>query len=512
MGQTLEKKLGSTFGLHGIFSRTKIDDKGVILVEYLKGQTTHILYADGGTTLITGRSYEYYPDADDRSPNREDRLAKKKADGITYIFTGGYTPFLFWNSLAAVLHLVNAIATPFGAQENQLTNMYPMYQGFTGWEPVNKFCNSTCQDVGYIRERVDTGENMVIQPALTAKRYSVSLLWLIFSFHLLSFIFQAVAGCCFKSYYVKHVLDNGVNSFRFIEYSISATLMLLCIALIGSLQDVYAHVGLGVLTTATMLFGLIAEILFSDEFLSKNISHTSEPGEIVEAKAVPLPLQLFRRARFSNEIMGENMQRPKFSMPKKLSFLKMKKRDGVTPGDGWSGLLDVVKTPSDDVEGISFKLRQLGWFAHICGWVTMGGAYGGILINHYFWSVEKAAEANNNFEGPPAWVTAIVFIIMGLYHIFGFTQLFQLCAKDPWCYSFRSVNRPKRFLCARDNEETGSGRDITCRCCCITLSLNEGIELFYVLNSLVTKTILGWVIISQLLVLDFVITDTVDCK
>lgn len=510
MGQAVEKKLGSTFGLNGIFSRTKTDEKGLILLEYQKGVTTHVLYADGGTKLITNGKTEYFQDDDGRSPNREDRLAKKKAEGITYI--GGYTPFLFWNSVAAFFHLLNAIATPFGANKNQLTNMYPMYQNFAGWEPENVFCNSTCKESGYIRERVDTGENMVIQPALAAKRYSVSLLWLIFSFHFLSFLFQSVAGCCFKSYYIQHVLDNGVNSFRFIEYSISASLMLLCIALIGSLQDVYAHIGLGVLTAATMLFGLIAEILFSDEFLTENISHTSEAEEIVEAVVVPSQLKLFRRARFSNEIMSENLQMPKIQLPK---FLKMKKRDSVTysPGDGWSGLLDVVKTPSDDVKGIHVKLRQLGWFAHICGWVTMGGAYGGILINHYFWSVQKSKEAHSDFEGPPDWVTALIFAIMGLYQIFGFTQLFQLCAKDPWCHSFRDAGRPKEYLlCVKDASGTGSGRKITCKCCCSWLSLNEGIELFYVLNSLVTKTILGWVIISQLLVLDFVITDTVDCE
>lgn len=415
-----------------------------------------------------------------------------------------FQPFLLWNLVAADLHFINALASYFGAKENQRTNEFPMYQGFTGWSLKETFCeaaNFTCPAAGdkitcistdgYSRSRVDDDMMMAIQPSLTKSRYSVSLFWLIIFFHLLSFLFQLVAGFCFKNFYAKHVLENGVNSFRFIEYSISATLMLLCIALIGSLQDVYAHIGLGVLCTATMLFGLIAEVLFSDEFLDESLKKNELQAQAIPADIAVEKVALFRRPVFNNE-MG-NVYKQDYS------------------GNAFEPLLNLVKTPNDDCGGVEVKVRQLGWFAHICGWITMSAAYGGIILNHYFWSVEQSKKQHANFDGPPAWITALVFSIMGLYQIFGFTQLFQLCAKDPCCHSFKSTKRMDTLCGIVKTQGSGDGKKIKCNCCG-EISLNEGVELFYVLNSLVTKTILGWVIISQLLFLDFTVEETINCK
>ena len=424
-------------------------------------------------------------------------------------------PFLVWNLVAAFFHLVNAVST-FAADPVQVTNMYPMYQGFTGWKPKDMFCrqsNFTCPEageeikcmsvLGYERGRVDDDTIMAIQPSLTKARYSVSLFWLIFSFHFLSFLFQMFAGVCYKPVYAKHVIKNGVNSLRFLEYSISASLMLLCIALIGSLQDVYAHVGIGVLTAGTMLFGLIAEILFSDEFLPEEMLK----NETQAVATAPQNPQLFQRARFNNELGDICKQNYN--------------------GDVAVSLYNAKYHPKDDCDGVHIKLRQLGWVAHFAGWITMVGAYGGIVLNHYFWSVIQAEdEYNEDFEGPPAWITGLIFAIMSLYMIFGFAQLFQFCAKDP-CFQTFKGRRQKQMpgMCCGCVEQnfSGDGKEIKCRICCkfcecrgregcTRFTLNEGVELFYVLNSLVTKSILGWVIISQLLALDFEVTETVDCK
>lgn len=426
-----------------------------------------------------------------------------------------FRPFLFWNLVAAFFHLMNALAS-FAANPVQITNMYPMYQGFTGWKPKSMFCaasNFTCPYAGkeiqcmsvsgYERGRVDDDSIMAIQPSLTKARYSVSLFWLIVSFHFLSFLFQTCAGLCFRPVYAKHVLNNGVNPLRFLEYSISASLMLLCIALIGSLQDVYAHVGIGVLTAGTMLFGLISEILFSDEFLPEKMLKNEVSAEVVNNEP---PTKLFQRVRFNNELGDIGKQN--------------------YSGDAGVGLYSISYSPEDDCKGVHVKLRQLGWVAHFAGWVTMLGAYGGIVLNHYFWSEQQARDEFEDFEGPPAWITGLIFAIMSLYMIFGFTQTFQLCAKDPNFQTFKG-ERPiggfgKSCFCLQQNN-SGDGKQIKCRVCCkccecrgrtgcTLFTLNEGVELFYVLNSLVTKSILGWVIISQLLVLDFEVTDTIDCK
>ncbi len=505
------------------------DENGLIEAKWkLKDQTTTVLYSNGA--IKQNNIYYSYPESLNvvNKSTRSEALAKKYANRREYA-REVFQPFLFWNLVAAFFHLVNA-ATSFTANENQITNVYPMYQGFTGWMPEKKFCkaaNFTCpaagvdikcmQTNGYVRRRVDEDVMMAIQPSLTKSRYSVSLFWLIVSFHFLSALFQGAAGCCFKSFYAKHVLENGVNSFRFVEYSISATLMLLCIALIGSIQDVYAHIGLGVLCTATMLFGLIAEVLFSDEFLKESLNDKIPVATVVnedQALNRETSVKLFRRPVFNNEL--GNIYKQNLS------------------GNTFVPLLKLIKKPDDDCEGVEDKVRQLGWFAHICGWITMAGAYGGIILNHYFWSVERASEANENFEGPPEWITALVFTIMALYQIFGFTQLFQFCAKDPCCYSFQTESgccrknnlykRRRGFCCGSrgdkknttcclvEHNNSGDGKRIRCNCCGDMLPLNEGVELFYVLNSLVTKSILGWVIISQLLILDFTVEETIDCK
>ncbi len=499
----------------------KSDDRGSVRAIWrakgLVGRKV-VLY-NNGSVLINDKEYYTYPESLNHvnKSRRSDVLAKRfSLYQYDYIFNA-FQPFLFWNLVAAFIHLLNAVASFFGAQENQRTNEYPIYQGFTGWTPEKTFCkiaNFTCPaagDVikcipteGYVRSRVDEDLMMAIQPSLTETRYKISLFWLIISFHLLSATFQFSAGFCFKNFYAKHVIKNGVNSFRFIEYSISATLMLLCIALIGSLQDVYAHIGLGVLCTATMLFGLIAEVLFSDEFLKESLDENTLRAEVV--RVPEYPTTLFRRPNFNNELGNMYKQNLK--------------------GDSLEPLLDYVYTPLDDCTGVADKVRQLGWFVHICGWITMAGAYGGIILNHYFWSVERAEAANDNFEGPPEWITALVFTTAALYNIFGFTQLFQFCAKDPCCYSFqtgrgccrkdyKSLEKKRAQSCCYDLVKTnfsGDGKRIKCNCCGEMLSLNEGIELFYVLNSLVTKTILGWVIISQLLVLDFKVDENIDCE
>ena len=529
MGQCCRKFNGGLerqFGKYELlqYGKPEGEERGKVRAIWkVKGVTGRkvVLYYDDAV-LINDQEYYKYPESLNYVNNsqRSDALAKEFPNQYDYIYSA-FQPFLFWNFVAAFFHLLNAVASFFGAQENQRTNEYPIYQGFTGWTPENRFCklsNFTCPaagDVikciptdGYVRSRVDEDTMMAIQPSLTETRYKISLFWLIISFHLLSAVFQFTAGFCFKNFYAKHVIKNGVNSFRFIEYSISATLMLLCIALIGSLQDVYAHIGLGVLCTATMLFGLIAEVLFSDEFLSESLEKAKTNIDIEDELQLKqdAPLSLFRRPRFNNElgdIYKENVK-----------------------GNTLEPLLKLVRTPEDDCSGVEEKVRQLGWFVHICGWITMAGAYGGIILNHYFWSVERAEAANENFEGPPEWITALVFTIAALYNIFGFTQLFQFCSKDPCCYSFqtsrgccrkdyKSLKKKRAKSCCCDLVRTnfsGDGKRIKCNCCGEMLPLNEGIELFYVLNSLVTKTILGWVIISQLLVLDFKVEETINCK
>ena len=375
---------------------------------------------------------------------------------------GKFHWFLFWNFIAALAHLGNAIGSYAEASEKGRTNMYPVYQDYSAWINEDDFCasyNNSDSKAGYLRG------DFVILPTESAKYQELSLFALIIGFHLLSFGFQIVLNFNYFRYgYVKNVLENGVNPVRFVEYSISASIMVLCLALISNILNLYALIALGSLTAVTQLYGLLAECLFSDEYI-----------EVPRVKRTP-DTMLVKQATFRDTEVDvrrapkTRVERNKISKPKQT---------------------------------LAIKLRRLGWVAHFSGWISMISAYAGILVQQYFWSVSRNKELGASVS-PPDWVTVLIIILAILYNIFGFTQLFQLCAKDPLFNSWTG-GKVSNVLVFSD----GSGHGKYIRCCGSTL--NEGVELCYVLNSLVSKSVLGWTIIGQLLREDTVITTTVTC-
>ena len=98
--------------------------------------------------------------------------------------------------------------------------------------------------------------------------------WLIISFHLLSFIFQALAGITdywpltigdFEYKYREMIEDNGRNPLRFIEYSISASIMLICIAFLNGVTDINLIAAIAVLTACCQLCGLVVEYMTDEQ-------------------------------------------------------------------------------------------------------------------------------------------------------------------------------------------------------------------------------------------------------
>lgn len=384
---------------------------------------------------------------------------------------GTFRWFIPLNIVAALGHLLNVIATfAFSSKEGR-ESMYPIYQTYAEWSTRDAACESG-MDLSSSYEVIGNGTRLVVTPTATAVVYKLSLFWLIVSFHALSFLFQIGIpvvdyisnrfklryGRSCHRHYVKDVLDRGVNSLRFVEYSISASIMLVCLAILSNILKLYSLIGVGVLCTATMLFGLIAEVLFSDNYLSADVAK-----RIIKE----VPQALVGRAVFNNEyIVREN---PVAS--------------------------EVM--PVYPMDSLAKDLRRLGWVAHFSGWITMGAAYGGILIQHFFWSVQKSEEANPDGPTAPDFVRFLIIALAILYNIFGFSQLFQLCAKDPWMGVW--TGKKSKLGCLKyDGMTKGAGYDGRKITCC-KVSLNEGIERFYVFNSLFTKTLLGWTIISRLL-------------
>lgn len=388
---------------------------------------------------------------------------------------GVFRWFIAINIAAAIGHLVNVIATFALSSKQGREAMYPIYQTYAEWTTKEFACDSGMNlNSSYEIIRPVDEMPLVVTPTTTAIVYKLSLFWLIVSFHMLSFLFQIsipvidfianrfqlrYGRSCHK-HYVKDVLERGVNSLRFVEYSISASIMLVCLAILSNILKLYSLIGVGVLSAATMLFGLIAEVLFSDAYLAMGVTKRVEMREV-------RPQALVGRATFNNEFVVRDMSVASEIMP-------------VVPMDS-----------------LAKDLRRLGWIAHFSGWITMGAAYGGILVQHFFWSVSKSEEANPDGPSAPDFVRFLIIALAILYNIFGFSQLFQMCAKDPWMGV--CTGRKDKCGCLRyETESKGAGYDGRKILCC-RVTLNEGIERFYVFNSLITKTILGWTIIAQLL-------------
>jgi len=69
--------------------------------------------------------------------------------------------------------------------------LYPIYETYGSWNPYNGTCTPGAYIVG------NSTDKFVVNPRDKKHTYTLSLLWLIFFFHLLSFLFQfAVALKC----------------------------------------------------------------------------------------------------------------------------------------------------------------------------------------------------------------------------------------------------------------------------------------------------------------------------
>lgn len=290
------------------------------------------------------------------------------------------------NWVAAGGHLFNAVLTLVIGDDKQ----YKIYDTYASWTPYNS--SAPCPPNQYI---VEGGEGtFLVNPRDKVSMMSLSLLWLIFAFHILSALFQGYAGL--SRDYVFNITQRGVNPLRFVEYAISATIMLVCIALVSGIDEFYGILSVASLTFVTMMLGLVAELLFDDQ-------------------------------------------------------------------------LDQLERPA---------MRRIGWIAHLTGWVTMLSAYVGVILKQYFVSVSESD------VGPPDWVTVVIFVVFGLYNIFGVTQFVQLWCKYPLHLFFKPECVPK-------------GPGPVCG-----MKFNVFVEMVYVANSLVTKTLLGWMIIVNLVVED----------
>ncbi len=99
-----------------------------------------------------------------------------------------------------------------------------------------------------------------LDPANTTVLFEYSLAWGTAAFALLSALFHGIVAGPGYAAYIRE-LEHGRNRFRWVEYALSSTLMILLVAGLNIITDVAALIGIAGANVAMILFGWIMEMV-----------------------------------------------------------------------------------------------------------------------------------------------------------------------------------------------------------------------------------------------------------
>lgn len=299
---------------------------------------------------------------------------------------------------------------------------------------------------------------MSVLPSWTDTGIVLSLHWLVVSFFALSFLFQAAAAVIDAVAAVRHrrhrralmgddqntaarlVREDGADSaatpsvacwLRFVEYAFSASVMVVAIALQVGIMDAWTLFTLAALTWVTMILGLIGERVMAAEEALGLLAARCRCVSVSGSKPT--------RAPSPNDASGK-------------------------PED------ENESSASATATRVGTSLPAVRWTAHTAAWVTMGAVFV-VLVAHFYQS-RRACEFADAPGGEeenvaPDFVYAIVFCELALFVGFGLAQTAQFLAFDAWW--------------------RGESGEATAR-------RGRRIEAAYVAQSLVSKTLLGWLV------------------
>lgn len=181
------------------------------------------------------------------------------------------------NNFAILGHLASALAMTFFYNNNS-NLVIPYTESYLEWNKLE--ANSTCP-IGNRQFNTTDGNfciGTVTKPVSCDgdECYGIDLGWLIISFHILSFCFQLAASLTditgpILGYKYSDMVSNKKNPLRFIEYSFSASIMLISIALLNGVTDINLITSIAVLTSSCQLCGLAVE--YVENILLKWLLH-----------------------------------------------------------------------------------------------------------------------------------------------------------------------------------------------------------------------------------------------
>lgn len=100
--------------------------------------------------------------------------------------------------------------------------------------------------------------NKTLEPA-SAQLFSIQLPWLIAIFFVLSAVAHLVIATVYNKQYNAD-LKRGINRARWIEYAISASIMMVAISLLVGMYDLFSLIAVFALTAVMNLLGLVMEV------------------------------------------------------------------------------------------------------------------------------------------------------------------------------------------------------------------------------------------------------------
>ena len=325
---------------------------------------------------------------------------------------------------------------------------------------------------------------------------AISIHWLIFSFHLLSFLFQ-MSVYLNRNAYHKWV-GRAQNPLRFIEYSISASLMLVAIALFSGVPNTTALWNIALLCSFTQLMGLFAE-----QYLAKSRNYES----------------VFTLVNNRTDVKDDNLlyymiQSTFIIFAIVFVFVNNETKTFIKAIFIASVLVTIWRF--NEFGGKSHKkhFREVAVLFHKAAWVAFALAYGSI-----WWYYFDAWGSVDDVDDEIKRIVHIIVVLMFLtFSSFGLVQVFQVykrhflkcrccCSKtNTVCcgiFTLSSEKSPEKSpekSSEKSSEKTVYIAPCFCKMCCKNIQIrdNDFAELLYAFLSLFAKTLLGWYIYANL--------------
>ena len=261
--------------------------------------------------------------------------------------------------------------------------------------------------IDFQRQSKGAGASFELKPVLEKLESPLSLRWLAISFFAISAFFHLVifVDAAFIGRFYFKLIHECKAPFRWIEYSVSASVMLWTIAFAGGLKDIYLLVTLAVLCFVTMTYGCFTEALSRPNM---NLDESRTKYYVVDGKIHEnRDFQRVARSEQQDEspiVWGTPVEGSVF---KSIVF-----KDGFYgPPTKW-----LTRSPWE-------RLRP-----HLLGYIPYLTAYGIILHSFYH-------NTSGNEQGPPEWVHGIVWGQFALFTVFGLSQAVQQ-ASDYGCANY----------------------------------------------------------------------------